>query len=156
MTKPMYFYISSNLFTLSFIGGCVENSFVIIPCFFLNGVEIKRWAVALFALSTKGSGSLEIFFKALANPGGYLVNTAPLASAINSLFLLIANLIISPIIGLKIASIKPATINIIVMLLPLEFLLRLPPPHKKLLNKKSLNKVTIPIKTAVNIINLIS
>src|SRR3989338_5001124 len=107
-------HISSNLLILSCIGGCVEKRFVIRPLLSLKGVEMKRWAVARLALSTKGSGSFAIFFRAEASPGGYLVRMAPPASAMNSLFLLIASLIRCPIIGVSIASTKPRTMSIIV------------------------------------------
>ena len=58
----------------------------------LKGLAIYICAVALLA-TLKGVVSFEIFSKALASPSGYRVNNAPSASARNSLFLEIDNLI---------------------------------------------------------------
>ena len=76
-------YIVSNRLILSSIGGWVENMRCINDSLWscLKGMEINKCAVALFALSTNGSGSPLILRKASANPLGYLVNNAPEASA---------------------------------------------------------------------------
>ena len=73
---------------------------------FFNGLAIYKCAVAPFAAS-KTSLSAEIFFKALANPFGYLVISAAVESAKNSRFLLTASLIRVAIIGLKTTSAIP-------------------------------------------------
>src|SRR4029078_13188852 len=70
----------------------------------LNGLTIKRWAVALVAV-LRGLGSLEIFSSALARPSGYLVRSAPEASAKNSLFREIESWIRLATIGARIARI---------------------------------------------------
>ena len=72
---------------------------------------MKRWAVALLA-TVNGVGSAEIFSRAAASPSGYLVKSAPEASAKNSLFLEIASRIKDAIIGASIARIIPAIIKI--------------------------------------------
>ena len=56
----------------------------------LKGLTIKRWAVALVAVFN-GLGSEEIFSRALARPSGYLVRSAPEASAKYSLLREIAS-----------------------------------------------------------------
>ena len=57
---------------------------IVFVAFPLKGLTIKRCAVALLALLS-GMGSFDIFSSASASPIGYLVKSAPDASAKNSL-----------------------------------------------------------------------
>ena len=92
----------------------MENKCVTIPFVLRNGVEMNKCAVALFALSTSGSGSSLILSSALARASGFLDKTAPFASANYSRFLLTASFMSSAITGARIARRNATMIKMIV------------------------------------------
>src|SRR3989338_10604693 len=114
---------------------------------------MKRWAVALLA-TVNGVGSAEIFSRAAASPSGYLVKSAPEASAKNSLFLEIASLIKIAIIGAKIAKTKAIIIKIAFD--ELFSSLSPPPPHQVILINQSARRATDPTRIETIVISLVS
>lgn len=83
-------YILLRRSILESIGGWVLNR---PESFFLKGSLMNKGATALLYLfvSWLEISSFFIFCKADLRPSGYLVNLTPVASAVNSLFLEIAN-----------------------------------------------------------------
>ena len=142
-------YIASSALILSSIGGCVLNKLLL--NFFPNGFEMYNGTDASSA-DFIGS-ALDIFLSASASPCGYLVRSAPLASAIYSLFLEIASLTICANIGARI----PTIIAIIIIAPPpLPLPPHLPPPYQ---NMRDANPARIPIAPIIaitSIVNLIS
>src|SRR3989344_840995 len=114
--------------------------------FALNGLVIKRCAVALLARRIGRDGAL-IFFKALANPSGYRVRRAPEASARNSRLRDMASRISVAVTGVKIAKIRPIISKIAPPLLSLLRLL----PHLCERRKRSESIVTKPAITTITV-----
>ena len=106
--------------------------------------------MALFATS-KTSLSLEIFSSARARPSGYLVRSAPDASARNSLLLETASCMRLAINGVRMARIMPMTIN-----KPPPESLFLLPPHHRFLKKRSDRKAIIPTRIDTTARSLVS
>lgn len=144
-----------SLVILSSIGGCVKNILSMkfkTPFLFLSGLSKYKWAVASFAVLSS-CVSLPIFSNADASPSGFLVRSAPVASAKNSLCLDIANFIMVAIIGDKSANNTPIIISII-PILPVSLFLF--PLKIIVLSIMSDNNTVAPTNTAANNIVLMS
>ncbi len=145
----LIYHIDLNILTLSSTGGCVLKRFANINLAllsFLKGLLINRWAVELDAF-LRTFLSAAIFSKARAKPSGYLVMSAPDASAKNSLLLETASWMIVAMSGVKINT-TMTKIIIKGFLLSLLFSSLLNPPHQRLLIIKSETKATVPTNTA--------
>src|SRR3990167_903695 len=132
------------------MGGGVWKRFEIDVPLLPNGLEIKRWAVAVLAVFM-GILKLAIFSSALAKPSGYLVSSAPEASARYSRRREIASFIKVAIIGDRIMRTMPTIAKAPPLLLSL-----LPPLNIKPLKNISEIIETNPTSTTTALISKIS
>ena len=131
-----------------------NNLFIPLSAFAPNGFPINKCAVAWFAWRM-GCVYAPILVSALANPSGYRVINAPLASARNSRLRQMANWINCATHIAKMASAKPAIIKTSCSL-PSRSPPPLPPPYNMLLRKKSETSVTKPSNTTTVVITSVS